>query len=339
MRGWFSPLRVLGALAVLLLVTAITLNRMQSGDYILSPDVAHPVAPLVHVAKKVPRTDTGTLYFVDVRLAPATELDKFVRWLGFDAHSSLVPADEILPPGSNNQKFIHTELRQMSQSQRIAAAVALRQLHYANVIKPTGVRVDAIARGTDAAGKLKPRDLIIAVNGVSTLTTTKLRSVLATVKPGQVVTLRIKRGAQTLVESIKTVGLKGRALVGFAPSQAALIKKLPFKVSIDAGDIGGPSAGLAFTLEVMQQLGANVTHGYNVAATGEINVDGTVGPIGGVEQKTWGVREAGAQVFLVPVGGGNVSDARANAGPDLKIIPVTSLAQALHALAALPKLK
>jgi len=89
---------------------------------------------------------------------------------------------------------------------------------------------------------------------------------------------------------------------------------------------------------VMQQLGADVTHGYKVAATGVINLDGTVSAIGGVEQKTWGVRDAGAQVFLVPVDQGNSKTAEKFAGPNLKIIPVTSIGQALHALAALPKL-
>jgi PDZ domain-containing protein len=114
--------------------------------------------------------------------------------------------------------------------------------------------------------------------------------------------------------------------------------KLPVKVKIDSGGIGGPSAGLAFTLEVMRKLGRDVTHGYKVAATGEMTMDGTVFPIGGVKQKTYGVRDAGAQVFLVPVAGGNAKEAEKYAGPNLKIIPVTSLKQALHALAALPKL-
>ena len=79
-----------------------------------------------------------------------------------------------------------------------------------------------------------------------------------------------------------------RAIVGFAPEQAAEIR-LPLKVSIDAGNVGGPSAGLAFALEVMEELGHNVDRGYKVAATGQIELDGAVTPIGGVKQKTFGV--------------------------------------------------
>jgi PDZ domain-containing protein len=98
--------------------------------------------------------------------------------------------------------------------------------------------------------------------------------------------------------------------------------------------VGGPSAGLAFALEVMQQLGRDVTHGHSVAATGELTADGAVEPIGGIKQKTIGVREAGADVFLVPAGD-NAAQARKEAG-DLRIIPVKTFPQALHALATLP---
>ncbi len=122
--------------------------------------------------------------------------------------------------------------------------------------------------------------------------------------------------------------------MGFAPDQAAQIK-LPIRVSIDASGIGGPSAGLAFALEVMQKLGRNVLRGHRVAATGEMELDGTVAPIGGVEQKTYGVRASGADVFLVPAGD-NARTARRYAGP-LRIIPVRNFSQALHALATLPQ--
>jgi PDZ domain-containing protein len=137
------------------------------------------------------------------------------------------------------------------------------------------------------------------------------------------------------VRTVRTVDAEGheQALVGFSSNQSAIIK-LPLRVSIDAGNVGGPSAGLAFALEVMQQLGRNVTHGHRVAATGEIELNGAVAPIGGIKQKTYGVRQAGADVFLVPAGQ-NARDARRYAGP-VRVIPVRSLDQALRALATLP---
>jgi PDZ domain-containing protein len=157
------------------------------------------------------------------------------------------------------------------------------------------------------------------------------------VKPGQPVSLRVRRGTRTLTPTVKTIASpveRGHAIIGFTPDQAADIK-LPLNVQIDAGNVGGPSAGLAFTLEVLAELGHDVTHGYKVAATGQIELNGAVAAIGGVKQKTYGVREAGADVFLVPVDQGNAKTAERYAG-HLKIIPVTSFDQALRALAKLP---
>jgi len=172
------------------------------------------------------------------------------------------------------------------------------------------------------------------------VTIAQLQAVDAPLKPGDVVHLTIVRGSQTIHVSVKTFPDPRdaqRAIIGIIPEQSTKIVHLPVKVRIDSEGIGGPSAGLAFTLELMRKLGANVTHGYRVAATGEMRLDGTVLPIGGVQQKTWGVRAAGAQVFLVPAGG-NARRAREFAGPNLRVIPVRTLKQALRALAALPKL-
>ena len=141
--------------------------------------------------------------------------------------------------------------------------------------------------------------------------------------------------AQKLVESCPVKIFKP----GAAENTVAVVEDnvdihLPIKVRIDAGNVGGPSAGLAFALEVMQQLGRNVTHGHDVAATGELAANVAVEPIGGIKQKTIGVREAGADVFLVPAGD-NAAEARKEAG-GLRIIPVKTFPQALHALATLP---
>jgi PDZ domain-containing protein len=104
-------------------------------------------------------------------------------------------------------------------------------------------------------------------------------------------------------------------------------------VRINAGDVGGPSAGLAFALDILQELGRNVVHGHRVAVSGELFPDGSVGPVGGVKQKTIGAREAHVDAFLVPAGD-NAREARRYAH-GLRIIPVESFPQALRALATL----
>jgi PDZ domain-containing protein len=135
---------------------------------------------------------------------------------------------------------------------------------------------------------------------------------------------------------VRTIAVApNRALVGFAPEQAATFK-LPIRVSIDAGNVGGPSAGLAFALEVMQKLGRNVTHGYRVAATGEIELNGDVSPIGGVRQKVADAHKADVDVLLVPAGE-NAKVARHYATKHLRVIPVRTFGQALEALAGLPR--
>jgi PDZ domain-containing protein len=125
----------------------------------------------------------------------------------------------------------------------------------------------------------------------------------------------------------------GRPIIGFQP-QPAIKLRVPFQIKFDLGDVGGPSAGLAFALQILEERGRDVDHGYKVAATGEIAPDGSVGAIGGIQQKTIGAREAHVDVFLVPAGD-NYRDARKYAH-GLKILPVKTFQQALHELATLP---
>ena len=122
---------------------------------------------------------------------------------------------------------------------------------------------------------------------------------------GDVVRFTVRRGKRTLVVTDQDGrGRRGRRRGRSSASflETALDIHLPFKVRIDAGNVGGPSAGLAFALEVMEELGRDVVHGHRVAATGEIFPDGSVGPIGGIKQKTIGARQAHVDAFLVPAG-------------------------------------
>jgi PDZ domain-containing protein len=128
-----------------------------------------------------------------------------------------------------------------------------------------------------------------------------------------------------------------RAIVGIVPFDTASVQ-LPFEINIDTGSIGGPSAGLAFTLTLIDELSAgDLTGGSDVAVTGEIKLDGTVGAIGGLAQKVSAVRQVGVKYFLVPTAQGpeQLERARQIAGDDLEIIPVATLDEALAALQAL----
>jgi PDZ domain-containing protein len=125
-----------------------------------------------------------------------------------------------------------------------------------------------------------------------------------------------------------------RSIVGVSATQEANIR-LPIRVRINAGDVGGPSAGLAFALDVLEKLGRDVDHRRRVAATGQIELNGDVTAVGGLKQKTIGARRSGVDVFLVPAGE-NAAEARRYAG-GLRVIPVRNFQQALRALATLPR--
>lgn len=329
-----TPAKLLGVLVALALVAAIVLYLVPSNDYLLLPDRAHPVAPLVHVQGGHEPKGPGGIYFVDVFERRASMFESLFPWIHSGA--TLVPADLIVPPGVSDSAARQADLQEMTISQKVAAAVALRRLGYKVVTKPIGVIVATLDSNSHAVGKLRPSDLIVKINGTATPTIAGLRAALAKVKPGDIVTLSVDRGAEQRTFRVKTIPnpvQRSSAIVGFGPQQAATIK-LPVKVRIDAGNVGGPSAGLAFALQVLEELGPSVDRGYRVAATGEIELNGDVGAIGGIKQKTYGVRQAKADVFLVPVD--NAPAARRYAH-GLRIIAVKTFPQALRALATLPR--
>jgi PDZ domain-containing protein len=328
----FTPARLfLGGLALLVVVLALLI--LPSNEYIFLPDPAHAVAPLVTVPGGHDPT-RGGVYYVDVIVRKATWLERLFP--GIHNGADLYPASAIDPPGVTDQLRRKLDLQDMQLSQQVAAAVALRAAGKKVVMRPVGVRATFVSPGTPAFGKLEPGDVITAVDGTPTPTVAGLRARMSTHQPGDVVSFTVRRGKQTLVEKMKTIGVgtgkNRKAIVGITTDQALDIH-LPLQVRINAGSVGGPSAGFAFALDVMEELGRDVVHGHKIAATGEILPDGSIGPIGGIKQKTIGARAAHVDAFLVPAGD-NAQEARKYAD-GLRIIPVETFPQALRALATL----
>jgi Lon-like protease len=307
-----------------------------SDEFLLLPDKARPVAPLVEVRGGKDPTVPGQIYFDAIIIRRAKLFEKLFPWVHRDA--TLVPEEQINPPGVNDTQRLKEDLREMARSQDIAAAVALKYLGYKVIEKPTGALITDVLAGSPAerAG-LEPTDVIVAADGHPVLKSTDLRPLISRRRPGQSVRLSVRSPRGLREYRVRTVAdphRAGRPVIGVLVVQAAQVK-LPFPVKIDAGSIGGPSAGLAFALDVVRELDGDITHGHRVAATGEINLDGSVTPIGGVKQKIFGARQADVDVFLVPAGD-NAQVARKYAG-GVRVIPVESFRQALHALATLRK--
>ena len=331
--GLVTPGRLI-ALGLILLAGVFALWVYPSNEYIYLPDQAHPVAPLVKVAGAHPPKDAGAIYFVDVIVRKATLLEALFG--GLHDGADLESPSSVTPPGVTDAQAQAIGGREMKQSQQIAAAVALRAAGMKVVTTDTGALITDLVPGMPAVGKLEPTDVIVAIDGKPVQTLAAVKEAMGTKGVGEAVTFTVQRGAKRVDVQMTTVSAGGgskRAVVGIFLEQAERIR-LPIHVSIDAGNVGGPSAGLAFALDVLEQLGRNVDHGHKIAATGEIFLNGSVGPIGGVKQKTIGARRTGVDAFLVPAGE-NAQEARKYAG-SLRIIPVKSFQQALRALATLP---
>jgi len=328
-----TPSRLAGLGLFLLAVVVLALWILPSDSYIFLPDRAHPVAPLVTIPGRKPPHDSGGIYFVDVFVRKATWLERLFP--GLRKGATVVPAAAVVPPGTSEKTRLKEDQQAMTRSQDIAAAVALRAAGYKVRANPTGALVDDVVPGAPAAGKLEPTDVIVRVGDRRIRTPADLRSAISSRPVGTLLRIVVSRG-RTLrtveLRSARDPRVKGRPVIGVVVTQNASID-LPLSVKINAGSVGGPSAGLAFALDLLEQLGRDVDHGHRIAATGEIELDGSVQPIGGVKQKTIGVRKTGIRVFLVPAGD-NAAEARRYAD-GLRIVPVKNFQQALQVLATL----
>lgn len=318
---------VLGALGLAL---AFALWWIPSSDFIFTPDEAKPLAGKVTVEGARPG-GTGDVYYVDVFVRRIRLLERLLPFTRPDG-STVVDEDVLLPPGTSDAQRDRQNVADMRRSEQVASVVALRALGYDVRATPRGVLVSSVAGDVPAAKVLDPGDVIVGIDGTPVKTPTELRAEIGRRKPGDEVRLAVRRGSRSREVRVRTVPSPAdptRPVIGIQVDQDASIE-LPIDVDIDLGDVGGPSAGLPFALEIARMLGRDVTDGCRIAATGELALDGTVLPIGGIQQKTYGAREADVDFFLVPAGE-NATDARRYAD-GLRVVPVESFQQAFRFL-------
>lgn len=334
-RILFAGLALLGLTVAL----AAFLYLVPSDEYILLPDRARPLAPFVRVKGEQSDHDGGGIYYVAVEVKKASILEHLIP--GIHEGSTLVPASLILGPDESEKQHERQEIQAMSLSQQVGAAVALKALGYPVKLQSPGMVIEAVDPQGPSAGKLRAQDIVVTVDGRLTPSVTKLRQVVRAHKPGDQVQVTVRRGRKIHRVEVTTIPDPrdpSRPIIGVVSScvsQTFTKVELPIPVHINLGRVGGPSAGLAFALDVVEELGHDVDRGYKVAASGEICADGTVVAVGGLKQKTIGAKRAGMDVFLVPAGE-NTAEARRYAS-GMRIIPVHSFRQALHALATLSR--
>jgi PDZ domain-containing protein len=229
-------------------------------------------------------------------------------------------------------------LQDMRTASQDAQFVALSLAGYEPELVPGPVQIRQVFDGPNA-DQLEVGDTIVAVNDTAIDTLDDLIAALEDRQPGETMSITVDRqnaGELTFdITLMESPNQPGRAIIGFEPFDTTSVS-LPFEINFDTGQIGGPSAGLAFTLTLLDELTAgDLLGGEDVAVTGTIEIDGTVGAIGGLPQKVSAVRQAGIGHFLVPEGNPEMETALEVAGDDVELIPVSTVGDALAALGRL----
>jgi len=246
-------------------------------------------------------------------------------WVDRDA--SVYPKKAVYPDVNGTTQGDECEgSAQMASSQDTAEAVALQALGYKI---PEAVDVVAICPGAAANGYLKPHDLIISVNGQKVTDADNAVQLVQQTPLGQPIHLVVSRDGKRQSVSFVPGESNGKPLLGISVQQGY---KFPFQVAVNMDpNIGGPSAGLMFSLSIYDLLTpGSLTDGQTVAGTGEIEPDGSVGPIGGIQQKIPAAKDAGAKLFLVPAD--NCADAEGADNGSMRLVKVTTMASALQAI-------
>jgi PDZ domain-containing protein len=333
-------------IAIGLIISAVAGSFFITLPYFsLAPGSARLVDDLIKVPEDQNHPPKGQVLLTTVSLSRVHPFEAFRGWL--DPDTDVVPEDQILGP-TPQDNFEKQSFEEMDDSIQVAEVVALRRLGYEVKEVGTGALVNKVTKGSPAEGHLKAGDVITKLEKTPITTSTEFIDAMEPRKFGQTVKVEVKTGEQPVrIETIKLGGAKedksscsaseplsGKGCLGIQLSTKNHSYSNPIDVHIDSAGIGGPSAGLAFTLGVLDKLRpGELTGGHKIAVTGTISLDCVVGDVGGVVQKTAAVKASGAEAFLVPPG--EFEDAKAHAGPKLKVFKVATLEEALQAMARL----
>jgi Lon-like protease len=251
----------------------------------------------------------------------------------FDPAVDVVPTVLLYPPGETSQNVQQENTEEMLQSQDSATIAALRHL---GIPVTLVVEVGQVEPGAPAEGKLQPGDQIVSVDGTPVGTGAELRTAIEKHKPGESVSLAIVRDGNPMDVTVVTgasapqPGQPTTAVIGIVPKDSY---RSPVTVTIRLQNVGGPSAGLMFSIGIVDKLTPGQENGgAHVAGTGTIDVNGQVGAIGGIQQKMAGARADGATIFLVPAP--NCAEALQNHPAGLQLVKVTTLDDALSGMAS-----
>tara|TARA_A200000113_G_C8801511_1_gene334273 strand:- start:28 stop:1050 length:1023 start_codon:yes stop_codon:yes gene_type:complete len=278
----------------------------------------------------------GNLFQLTVRRDEANAL--IYAWSLLNDSYDLYPREVILPDGVTPQELSEISIQNMRTSENVAIAVALKNLGFEIDTRGDGVVVVGLLDNSPVKDKLKKGDLLNSINKIEIFSATEFISTLRTYSIGETVSIGLLREVDGVKEQmyiettlIEHVEYKGEPMVGFLATTVNERFDFPFEIDIKTGNVGGPSAGLMMALNVYNNLiPEDITNSMIVAGTGTIEIDGSVGPVGGIKQKVIAAKRAGAELILVPVA--NFEEARPFETDKTAIVAVDSFDEALSVI-------
>ena len=278
----------------------------------------------------------GNLFQLTVRRDEANAL--IYAWSYLDNSVDLYPREVILPKGVTPEELSQISIQNMKTSENVAIAVALTYIGYDIGSKGDGVSVVGILDDSPVKDKLLKGDVLNSINGEEISSATEFIATLRRYQIGDFVTIGLERdfdgetkNIEVETKLIEHIEYEGEPMVGFLATTINERFDFPFEVDIKTGNVGGPSAGLMMALNVYNNLiPEDITNSLVVAGTGTIEIDGSVGPVGGIKQKVISAKRAGAELILVPTA--NFEEAIPMASESTAIVAIDSFEEALKVI-------
>ena len=313
---------------IIVIVSILPFGLMNTDYYFMAPGPPYQWDIAIEGAESYDYE--GNLYQLTVRRDEANYFTYV--WAKVDNSVDLYSREVILPKGVTPQELSEISMQNMKTSENVAIAVALNLLDYEIETQGDGVLVVGIMDDSPVVGKLLKEDLIISINNEVIKSTTEFISLLRTYEIGDMVSIGLIRNDKEMsiqTKLIEHIDYENEPMVGFLASTPNQRFVFPISVDIDTGNVGGPSAGLMMALNVYNSLTEyDITKGIKVAGTGTIEIDGSVGPVGGVKQKVIAAKNAGSTLILVPTA--NFDDVQSYIDEDTSIVSVDTFNEALN---------
>jgi Lon-like protease len=314
-----------GVLALIGLVFALNFYRLPV--VALSPGPMEDVLARLKVEGSRVYDSEGKLYLTSVGIDDDVRFYEALLDMA-NRDVQLLPRAQLYPDTEDSTEIDKENVALMDRSKETATVVALRKVGYH--IEPSGVEVTQVVSGAPADGKLLAGDRIVAADGHAVASIDQVRKAINGHRAGERVAFRVDRGRAHKDVSVPVQVADNQPRVGILLRD--LFPELPVKVSIQTqNNIGGPSAGLMFTLSIIDKLTPeDLTAGRRIAGTGEIALDGAVLPVGGVAEKLIAVHRLGVTTFLIPAG--NCAGVRGQVPDGLRLVKVAKIEDALQFL-------